>query len=199
MGIDKEKQDILIAIGTILLLIQGAEKAIRHCMTFVFQKDSPLTIEKLEAQEKEEREKTLGYFISQLRHRAAIHPSFDVLLKTFLEDRNRFIHALSEINGFDIDSPEGRDVANKFLSRLAFEAEKVTKYFVGFILTWSRNVGISYEAKLSEDENMQLLLIEKQYGSMIDDLLWEKKEQSQQASTDQGPAKKRAVQRKKGI
>src|SRR6266478_866662 len=69
-----EEKKLLEAIGLALLSIQAAEKMITFCLTFVIQKNSPLTLESLERQESEERKKTLGYFLGQLRERAGVNP-----------------------------------------------------------------------------------------------------------------------------
>src|SRR5581483_11635890 len=87
-----QQKDTLAAIAVALLLAQTAERVIKLCMTFVLQKASPLTLELLEHQERAERRKTLGYFLSELRKRADLSPGFDVLLEDFLEKRNILVH-----------------------------------------------------------------------------------------------------------
>lgn len=70
MDISEDNQEVLIAMGVAVLLLQTAEHLIRVCMTFVIQKGSPLTLETLQSQEEDERNRTLGYFLAELRKRA---------------------------------------------------------------------------------------------------------------------------------
>jgi len=80
---NSDQQDLLARIGAAVVLARTAEQLIRLVMTFVLQKDSPLTVEKIERQSRDERRKTLGYFLAQLRRRADLDPEFDALLDAF--------------------------------------------------------------------------------------------------------------------
>lgn len=61
------------------MLAQSAERVIKLCMTCVLQKSSPLTLESPEQQKKAEGNRTLGYFLAELRKRADLDPGFDAL------------------------------------------------------------------------------------------------------------------------
>ena len=74
MDIPREHRDVLMAMGIAVLMLQTTEKVIRLCMTLVLQKRAPLTLEALQEQEETERNKTLGYFLAELRKRADGHP-----------------------------------------------------------------------------------------------------------------------------
>jgi hypothetical protein len=74
---DPERADVLMRIGAALLMMQSAERGLRFCLTFVFQKSSPLTLEMLQTQEEEERKKTMGYFLRELRQRVELDDTFD--------------------------------------------------------------------------------------------------------------------------
>src|SRR5690348_2290643 len=87
----ERQQAALALIGGALLLVQTAESAIKACMTYALPKHSPLTLKALQQQQGDERKRTLGYFLHELRKRADINASFDVELGRFLEDRNTLV------------------------------------------------------------------------------------------------------------
>ena len=118
MDIPREQQDVLLAMGVAVLILQATEKVIRLCMTLVLQKQAPLTLEALQEQEEIERNKTLGYFLAELRKRADLHDGFDVLLKDFLKNRNDFVHDLSRVPDWGLGSPEQTAKAKRFIHRL---------------------------------------------------------------------------------
>jgi hypothetical protein len=111
-------------------------------MTYVLQKDSPLTIEKLERQTKEERRKTLGYFLAQLRGRAALDSDFDSLLEKFLEERNHLVHDVSAIPGWALHTTEGRKIARSFLDGFIHKTLEVQKVFLGVARAWQEEANI---------------------------------------------------------
>jgi hypothetical protein len=57
--LSKEETDLLVILGTGLVMTQLAERAIRLCLTFVIQKPNT-TAELLLAQIEQERRRTLG-------------------------------------------------------------------------------------------------------------------------------------------
>jgi hypothetical protein len=134
-------QDVLVRIGVALLQIQTAEKVIKLCMTFVLQKTSPLTLEALEAQQESERRSTLGYFLNELKKRADVHPDFAEVLASFLAMRNTFVHNLTDVPGWDMNTDEGSARAREFLNELLRVADHVLKVFIGLVRAWQREVG----------------------------------------------------------
>ncbi len=147
VDIPREQKEVLEAMGVALLLLQNAEKVMCLCMTIVLQKKHlPLTLDLLQQQEKAERTKTLGYFLSELRKRASLHESFDLLLRRFLEDRNTFVHDLSRVPGWDLQTGGDTSHAKEFIFSLIDQTETVLKVFVGLIVAWQEQVGISRTA-----------------------------------------------------
>jgi hypothetical protein len=140
--IPREHQDVLLAMGVAVLVLQTTEKVIRLCMTLVLQRQAPLTLEALQEQEESERNKTLGYFLSELRKRADVHEGFDVLLKDFLRNRNDFIHDLSRVPDWGLGSPEQIAKAKQFVHRLIQQSETVLKVFFGLVTAWQDQVGM---------------------------------------------------------
>lgn len=134
----------MVAMGVALLLLQTAEKVLRLCMTFVLQKAAPLTLDSLLAQEESERNKTLGYFLAELRKRADIHPTFDQLLNDFLKNRNDFIHDLSRVPGWDAAPAERVTKRKQFVHRLIRQSDVVLKVFAGLVRSWQEQAGFQH-------------------------------------------------------
>ena len=65
---------------------------------------------------KNERKKTIGYFLTELRKRADLHDQFDQKLRDFLDHRNTFIHNLHDVPGWNLETQGGKDVARQFIS-----------------------------------------------------------------------------------
>jgi len=151
MSIPSDQRKVLEAMGIALLLMQNAERVIRLCMTFVLQKQPPLTLDLLQNQEESERAKTIGYFLSELRKRANIEESFDLLLKDFLKNRNDFIHDLSRIPKWGLRTPERSATSLQFLHLLIQQTDEVQKVFVGLVLAWQEQAGLT-EPPLPEHE-----------------------------------------------
>jgi hypothetical protein len=128
----KEQMEVLVATAETLILLQTAEKIIRFCMTFVFQKQTPFTYELLQQQEQAERKKTIGYFLSELRKRATVDESFDLLLEGFLLNRNNFIHDLSRFQAWDFHKKKDNLESRKLIHDIKSQTELVMKVFTGF-------------------------------------------------------------------
>lgn len=141
-----QQRDTLVAMSVALLLIQSAERVIRLCMTFVLQKSSPLTLEVLERQRKEERRKTLGYFLGELRKRADLDPGFDAVLEEFLEKRNVLVHEFGAMDEYSLNTDAGLAAANTFLQRTIGIAELVVKVFIGLTQAWQEQTGMQVDA-----------------------------------------------------
>lgn len=166
-----QQKDTLATIAVALLLAQTAERVIKLCMTFVLQKASPLTFELLEHQERAERRKTLGYFLSELRKRADLSPGFDVLLEDFLEKRNILVHEFGGRDEYSLNSQEGLAGANAFLQDMIRKTEEVLKVFIGLVRAWQEQTGIGPGATNGEpffDE------IEAVYKPLVNEVFYRK-------------------------
>jgi hypothetical protein len=108
--------NIYSLIGVAVVYIQAVEHVIKLCTTFVLQGDDELTIEFFHKLDGHERKKTLGYFIGKIRERASLHPSFDGLLDSVLNDRNSLIHNQENIPGWQLDTLE--DCRSKTIHRI---------------------------------------------------------------------------------
>jgi len=142
MDIPQEHKEVLIAMGVALLLLQTTERLIRLCMTLVLQKGEVLTLEVLQQQEECERNKTLGYFLAELRKRVEIDVRFDLLLKDFLKNRNDFVHDLTRVPGWGFKKAQDVTASKEFVYWLICQSEKVNKVFSGLIRAWQDQSGM---------------------------------------------------------
>ena len=166
-----EQKDLLMRIGFALILVQSAEQHIRFCMTYVLQKDSPLTLAKFEKQTKEERRKTLGYFMNELRKRADLDENFGALLEEFLEERNILVHSLDDIPGWSLQTTEGRKIASAFVNSFIGKAIEVLKVFMGLFRSWQEQANIDVSVPAAGELFAE---IDTDYKSLVDDLFFEK-------------------------
>ncbi len=171
MDIPREHQDVLLAMGVAVLMLQTTEKVIRLCMTLVLQKQAPLTLEALQEQEEVERNKTLGYFLAELRKRADLHDGFDALLKDFLKNRNDFVHDLSRVPDWGLGSPAQTTKAKRFIYRLIQQSETVLKVFLSLASAWQEQVGMP---EPSVPNDAWFTEIEAVYKPLVDQMFFEK-------------------------
>lgn len=57
---EKEKEEILMAMGVLLISLQTAEKILKTTITYILPRNGSLTLESLTKQEKEEQKKPWG-------------------------------------------------------------------------------------------------------------------------------------------
>jgi len=130
-------------IGLSLLMLQSTENHIAFCMTYIFPKGKILVIlDNMAALEAEDRRKTTGQLISALRQRVQVDSSFDDTLSSFIENRNRFVHRLTDDPKFDLYKPDGRRKIMKFLNEFNSQMEVVAKVFMAFELALFDHLGI---------------------------------------------------------
>jgi hypothetical protein len=132
-------EEIHCSIGSLLVLLQSAERLMNLTMTWVLRDTAIRTIEDIMRLEKENRKKTLGQFFSKLRQSFHVNAKFDALLTDFLNDRNLFVHSL--ITKFDLGTETGRITAHEFIAKLSSEATLVLKIFSAFVQRWITATG----------------------------------------------------------
>jgi hypothetical protein len=150
MELTEPQKNLLLHIGTTLIVVQMVEHMLRLTMTFVFQKTSPLTLEAVEVQKEAERKKTIGYFIAELKKRVDVDPSLEDGLSTFLTIRNQFVHNLSDIPGWDTETEEGQAVAMKFVGQLFNVSRTLLKVFAGLVRAWQEQVQMDIPVPANE-------------------------------------------------
>ena len=166
-----QQKDTLAAMAVALLLIQTTERVIKLCMTFVLQRSSPLTWEVLQRQKKEERRKTLGYFLGELRKRADLDPGFDNLLEEFLEKRNILVHDFGGLDDYSLNSEAGLVAANTFVARMIQVTESVLLVFVGLTRAWQEQAGM----QAGEGGDHPLFAeVDKAYKPLVNDIFFRK-------------------------
>ena len=168
-----EQKDVLMRMGAALVFVQSTEQLIRLCMTLVLQKDSPLTLEKLEKQTREERRKTLGYFLSELRKRTDLDENFDTLLEEFLEERNILVHRVDDIPGWSLQTTEGRKIAGAFVDSFTRKTVEIFKVFAGLLRSWQEQTNFDISVPGADELFAE---IDADYKSLVDDIFFEKEQ-----------------------
>lgn len=170
--IGEEEMESMARVGIALRLVQTVEVVLRLVMTFVLQKDEgPLSIQKLEAQTKAERKKTLGYFLIELRKRAGLRDDLEAMLDRFLEARNTLAHRLDDIPGWEQrDTVEGRLQAYHFLSQLSKDSFTLVRIFTALTAEWQKEA--MPDAQLPNAKEVEELT--KDYRPIVDDLFFAK-------------------------
>lgn len=72
---EKEKEEILMAMGVLLISLQTAEKILKTTITYILPRNGSLTLESLTKQEKEEQ-KNLGVFYKRIKKTSRYRPEF---------------------------------------------------------------------------------------------------------------------------
>lgn len=129
-----EQRDVCALIGLTLVELQGVEKLLRSCVGVVFQDADGNPLDDL--RDPKRRRKTLGYFLTVLRRKATIDPTFDEVLSNFLERRNQFVHDLLGNKLLRLTSADGRRHIRMFLDRLRSEMDIVGKVMMGALMVW---------------------------------------------------------------
>jgi hypothetical protein len=132
-------EEVHCSIGSLLVLLQSAEKAMNFVMTWVLRDTTVRTIDDIMRLEKANQKKTLGQFFFKLRQSFHVNAKFDALLTDFLEDRNLFIHSL--VAEFDFETETGRNAVHEFIRKLSSETMLVLKVFSAFTQRWITTVG----------------------------------------------------------
>ena len=166
MTIPQEQRNVLEAMGIGLLLLQNAERVIRLCMTVVLQKQA-LTLNLFTQQEEAERIRTIGYFLAELRKRAAVHPTVDALLVDFLKNRNDFVHDLSRVPTWNLRTPEGVVRSGEFVHNLIRQTEQVIKVFAGLVVAWQEQLGMSEPSLPNDDWFSEIATVYKPLASYV--------------------------------
>ena len=129
-------------MGMLLISTQAAEFYLSFALRVVF-KEEALTIDDFSRKDK----KTLGMMIHELRKRFELDPSFDDLLRGFLEQRNIFVHELRHQEWFDLDSKEGVDLLWQFLGNYQRNLEQVANTFVAYAMKLVEEYGVPMSAE----------------------------------------------------
>lgn len=161
---------IYSAVGVAVVYLQSLEKTLRICTTFVLQDGEALDLAKLERMKVEERRKTLGQFVMRLKQRATLHPLFEDLVNSVLEDRNALVHDLERIPGWNLDSDDGLRVAEQFVMGLLARAHTLNEMLTAVGRDWARQ--ISMDIQTTPEAEAYLQEIDKRYGDLVGDLFF---------------------------
>lgn len=146
---------------------QGVERLINHCLGFVIRFLEAATIDEIYALNESEKKNTLGKLLSKLRERVSVEASFDSLLKSFLKNRNTFVHEMSFLPGWTLETEAGRRVAIEFLERYSQELSQVHRIFVAFV----REDRSGRQAHIPKGSESFFAIIDKLYVPLVSGLV----------------------------
>ena len=138
----EQQRDTLTRAGLALVLVQTAERMLRHTLLLVIQDGDALDLKRFQEGSVSLDRKTLGQLMATLRARADLDDGFDDALREFLRDRNALAHDLERVEGFDLRSAKGRAVANAFLANLIENTETIIKILASLNLDWQKQTDI---------------------------------------------------------
>lgn len=157
----EDQKRVFSVAGQTLLMIQLAESSIQNCCVYVFKDQKELNLEDVYSAEEKTRKKTLGQLIKELQKRIKIHPQFESMLKTFVEDRNYFIHKMFNDPNSPITTKSDCDKIVEILSDLQDYAWNIGNVFLGCFITWTKESGVYQFLPESVKNDNHLLQIEK--------------------------------------
>jgi hypothetical protein len=149
-------------IGMCLLSVQQAEHAISSAVESILDRPDLMLTEQSEF----ERKQALGDFLKRLKRRVKVEYGLKERLFRFLEMRNTFVHNLSEVPGWDLNTEEGRKVARMFLAELAVTAIAITLLFTTlFSVSAKDEYGKDLFTQEEKREHEMIELMEKHFGA----------------------------------
>ena len=153
------------AIGVAVVSLQALERTLRVCTTYVLQDGEGLDLAKLERMKAEDRRKTLGQFVTRLKQRASLHPSFEELVNSVVDDRNALVHDMSRIPGWNLNTEEGIRLATEFVMRLLNRAHALNEVLTALGRDWARQIGM--EIKTTPEAEAYYQEIDSRYGDIV--------------------------------
>ena|GEM_PF-2580979 len=135
----EEQQQLLMYIGTTLLLCQMLERPLDLFCELAAA--SVVSVDLLEGLDEATRRKTVGQMLRKLSHAVEVDPEIENKLLSFLDLRNTLVHRL-DCEGRSLDTPQGRENLGTFLAQLLDEVNWLLHALPGLLLAWSRYAGI---------------------------------------------------------
>ena len=142
--ITENERHLLAQIGLSLVAVQATEALIRHSLRYVLPAGGRLTLESLELESRDERKKTLGQFLKELRRRVDLDDEFDRYLDDFLEHRNILVHRLESV--WSIGDPATEQTLRAFLDRVLWLNRGVMRVFLALNRAYQIEIGSSVPA-----------------------------------------------------
>ena len=119
---------------------QATEIVINSCLTYVLPEGGVHTLETLRRSDQKKR--TLGQFLTELRKQVDIDQHFDMILEEFLDKRNTLIHRVMELPGWSLNDEQGCLIAYEFVNRLMTLDDSVRDTFMALLAVWQKQEDI---------------------------------------------------------
>lgn len=134
--LEDEEYDQMLTYGMVGLAItecQAIESFLMFCLSVVLKDSDGNSFEDIK--NPKTRKKTVGQFLTKLRDKAEIDPSFDDLLG-FFDHRNTLVHKLTSEKIYDFHTSQGRKNIRIFLTMFAGLSDTINKTLLGIIFHW---------------------------------------------------------------
>lgn len=132
------------AIGLALTHAQSTEALLKMVTTFVIPNKSH-TWDSYQTLSATEKKKTLGYFIGLVKSRTKLYPKLEDMLSEFLQARNDFVHNPSIIPGWNLQTVDGRGVAERYCLQFMYKALHLQHVFMALTEEWASEIGMNVE------------------------------------------------------
>lgn len=167
-SLDRETLTLMGLIGMCLLCIQQAERVLSAAVETILDRPDLNLAEQSEVKQKQ----TLGDFLKRLKGRVKLEYGLKERLFKFLAMRNTFVHSLSEVPGWDLETEEGRKVARMFIGELAFTALAITSLFTTlFSVSAKDDLGVDLFKEDEKQIRERVEVLEKYFGTQARKIL----------------------------
>lgn len=152
---------VITWIGMCLLCVQGAEHRLSRVIELVL--DRPKF--DITRQSVAERKQTLGDLLMRLKNTVKLDYNLKERLFRFLEMRNKFVHNLSDVPGWNLGTEDGRVEAKIFLAELSFTALAITALTITiFSISAKEDFGKDLFEEDSEETRQRVAILEELFG-----------------------------------
>jgi hypothetical protein len=138
------EDDVFLLLGQVVFEMQETEATLHLAMTMLFGIPAAKSGEQLQNLY---ARKTLGKFLTLMRERIGVSPSFDEYMRDYIERRNFAIHNFSRTSIFNVYAEEGRTKLANFLTDLRYRNRKIKLTFVALTEVWLRILEPTYASE----------------------------------------------------
>jgi hypothetical protein len=172
----KYHEETMSGVGCMVIASQTVERMLGMVLIYVIQDGVQLTYARLTNLDAQHRRKTLGFFIREMRKRAAFDDSIEATLERFLENRNKLIHHFDDIPGHDLSTDAEIAAVGGFLAQFAKDLQAILLFCGALIHAWTEQSGVA-RGTLEEyitDDSRDMIQQMKSLSPNIDMLIFAK-------------------------
>jgi hypothetical protein len=159
---NKDQIDTFTRMGIALICVQQAERVLSSAVKSVLERSANEFVRQSETQQRQ----TLGDFLSRLKRQTKLEYGLKERLFEFLEMRNKFIHNPSEIDGWNLQTKEGRLAIRIFLEELSGAAMAITVLFTTLLHVSAKDeFGVDLFEGHDDQKRAIAAILEKHFGA----------------------------------